>query len=138
MDNKLIAIILIGAAVLLFLTAAPSIALTQNFTDAFKKDGSLVQCDISFDKDSVLAARCSKIDECRTGFPFFLGIGNQDTTVRLLVGGRTYATETYETTFGYNKDASINACVPSTATAIDVQVLTEQGTVADGRSAPLQ
>ena len=138
MDNKLIGILLFGVAVILFLSVAPSLGITQNLSDALKKDGSVAECKISFDKDSVHAATCSKVDECRTGFPFFFGIGDQDTTLRLLVGGRTYASESFTTTFGYNQDATMRACVPSTATAIDVQVLTEQGTVADGRSAPLQ
>lgn len=138
MDRKLVGVSLIALAVVLFLSTSGSLGITQTFKEALQKDGQVVTCAVTFDQNNVKTAVCSSIDECRTGFPFFLGIGESDTTLRMLVNGRTYDSETFKTTFDFDEQAQLQGCVPGTAQSVTVQVVNENGQVEDSRTVALQ
>lgn len=129
----------LALAVIFFLSFYPSLALTNPIGEAFQKDGSKVVCDVSFDRDSVHGATCAKVDTCRTGFPFFLGIGEQDVTVRLIAGnGQRYAQESKTTFLGVNDNVQLSGCVPSTLTGGTVQVLDESGVIKASKAVTFQ
>lgn len=136
-QNKVIAIILLVAAALLYVSSNSE---AKNTVDQYLgKNDKLVSCKVDFDYDSVIGAQCGVVDTCRTGFTtLFLGIGEEDSVVRLLYAGRSYASQTITTTFGYNEQTTLQACVPGSAASVDIQVLRENGAIADTRSATLQ
>ena len=77
---------------------------------------------------------CKKVDTCWHS-PFkqlFLGIGDVDGELRLVYGGELYDNEDItENRFGSASNYRLEGCVPSTASAVSVQVMNEQGGIDD-------
>lgn len=137
MNKRNIGLVMIAAAVLLiFMNSANGVG------GVFKQDDKQVSCKLNFDRDSLNSAVCNTVDTCNANNFFTFGTQlfgvDEDVTIRLMVDGRTYETEKFDTDFGFNEEALMSACVPGTSTKITAQLLSEGGTVVASKEASLQ
>lgn len=128
-NQKTIGIIMLVAAALILLSYTSIGSAIDLPSPLPAPDGKQVQCTANIDKDSIHSASCNVASTCRTSTFGFFGFLDAKTKLSLYAGGDKVRSIDVDTSvLGTNKDVSIAACVPNTASG-GLLVLTDDQNV---------